>query len=176
MPSRWFLVVRDDTCPECGLEAAAVAVVDLGDAVVEESQRWSELLMSQTRSQALVLRPSASGWSPLEYGGHVRDVLLLFTDRIRLTLATNEPTFEYQDQNEAIVEGRYNNADPIVVAEQILAEARELQSLLEELPSDGWVRWGTRSDDERFDVALLARFVLHEVRHHRLDAERLLQG
>jgi hypothetical protein len=44
--------------------------------------------------------------------------------------------------------------------------------VLELLPEDSWRRSGTRLEDERFDIALLARFALHEARHHRVDAER----
>jgi hypothetical protein len=176
VPSRWFSIVRDGNCPECGLEAAAVREVDLGEAIFEEALRWSELLISRAGSPPLVARPSASAWSPLEYAGHVRDVFVLFANRIRLTLATDEPTFQYQDQNEAIVEGRYNEADPSVVAEHILVEARAFRHLLDTVPSDSWHRCGTRNDDERFDVSLLARFMLHEIRHHRVDVERLVQG
>jgi hypothetical protein len=176
VPRRWFLVVRDGNCPECRLEAATVEEANLGEAIFEESLRWSELLTSRAGSPALVGRPLASVWSPLEYGRHVRDVLVLFAERIRLAVATEKPTFEYQDQNEAIVEGRYNEADPSVVAQDILVEVRDFHLLLDTVPGDNWRRYGTHNDDERFDVSLLARFALHEIRHHRVDAERLLQG
>jgi DinB superfamily len=143
---------------------------------MEEARLWSELLMARRREAALVARPLAGTWSPLEYAGHVRDVLILFAGRIRLALETNEPTFSYKNQDEAIEEGHYNDADPNVIAEEILVEAAELRQIFDRLESDDWHRWGTRHDDERFDVSLLARFTLHEIRHHRVDAEQLLVG
>jgi hypothetical protein len=38
------------------------------------------------------------------------------------------------------------------------------------VPPDGWSRTATRREDETFTVAGLARFALHESRHHRADA------
>jgi hypothetical protein len=58
----------------------------------------------------------------------------------------------------------------MVRAEAICANAERFAQMLDSLPSDAWVREGTRLEDELFDIALLARFALHEVRHHRVDA------
>jgi hypothetical protein len=171
MASRWFLVVSNGSCPECGLVASSVTGGDLGAAIVEEARLWNALLTRLGDAPSLLARPAPAVWSALEYAGHVRDTLTLFADRIELALEIENPRFEYQDQAAAVLERRYNDADPAEVAAAICSNAERLAQLLDTLPSDAWVRGGTRLDDEYFDVTLLGRFALHEVRHHRVDAE-----
>jgi hypothetical protein len=50
----------------------------------------------------LRVRPSPSVWSPLEYAGHVRDVLTLFTNQAEHALVGDNPTFAYQNQEASI--------------------------------------------------------------------------
>jgi hypothetical protein len=144
---------------------------DLAVAIVEEAQLWEGLLARLSQAPTLTARPAPGVWSSMEYAGHVRDTLTLFADRIQLAGEVDNPRFEYQDQELAVIDRRYNDDDTREVAEAISANAERLADLLDTLPSDAWVRGGTRLEDEFFDVALLARFALHEVRHHRVDAE-----
>ena len=171
MASRWFLIVQNGTCPECGLDASSVGESDVGVAIAEEARLWEELLTRLSEAPTLSARPAPGVWSALEYAGHVRDTLTLFADRIELAIAAEGPRFEYRDQDAAVVDHRYNDADPAEVAAAIYANAGRFARMLDTLPSDAWVRGGTRQEDEFFDVALLARFTLHEARHHRVDAE-----
>jgi hypothetical protein len=64
-----------------------------------------------------------------------------------------------------------HNEDPREGVAAICVNAGRFAHLLDTLPPDAWAREGTRLEDDSFDVALLARFALHEVRHHRFDAE-----
>jgi hypothetical protein len=152
--------------------ASSVPETELGVAIVLEAQRWSAFLDSLVDSPSLARRPSPEVWSALEYSCHVRDTLALFADRTRLALTCDDPRFAYQDQDTAVVDGRYNDSDPRVVAAEILTNAEQFRLLLEPLSAGSWRRSGTRLEGERFDIALLARFALHETRHHRIDAER----
>jgi hypothetical protein len=176
MASRWFFIVRDGSCPECGLVASSVEMGDLGVAIVDEARRWEELLARLRDAPSLMARPAPEVWSALEYAGHVRDTLTLFADRVQLAIDIEHPHFEYQDQGTAVVDRRYNDQEPPEVAAAIGANAEHFAQVLDTLPSDAWVRGGTRQEDEFFDIALLARFALHEVRHHRGDAERSALG
>jgi hypothetical protein len=169
--SRWFLIVRDGSCPECGLVASSVAVGDLGTAILGGARQWDDLLSRLSDTPSLSARPAPGVWSALEYACHVRDTLTLFADRIQLAIDIENPHFEYQDQEAAVVRRRYNDADSQEVAAAIFANADRFARVLDTLPTDAWVRGGTRLEDEFFDIALLARFALHEVRHHRVDAE-----
>jgi hypothetical protein len=149
--SRWFLIVRDETCPTCGLAASSVPQGELGSAIVAEGRRWVRLLDSLGGGPALRVRPSRSVWSVLEYAGHTRDTLALFGDRVELALAVDDPQFGYQDQDRAVEDGRYNDQDPGAIARGLLANAERFALLLATLPEGGWRRTGTRLEGERFD-------------------------
>jgi hypothetical protein len=172
VPSRWFLIVRDGTCPECGLQAASVAEDQLGMAIVGEARRWGDLLAELGGTPLLSARPAPGMWSPLEYACHVRDTILLFADRVQLAISVDDPQFPYEDQEAAAVNRRYNDDDPRTVATCLQVNAELFRDLLETVNPNDWRRGGTRLEGEYFDVGLLTRFALHEVRHHRLDAQR----
>ncbi len=168
----WFQVVADQECEECVLEARAVAQGALGTAISEEGHRWGALLTEHYEIELLRRRPGADVWSAMEYAAHVRDVLALFRDRVVLALSEHEPEFGWWDHEAAAVDERYNEQDPGEVAAALRTNAA---GLVRALPSPGdtaWARAGTRRGRERFTVEGLARFALHEARHHRLDAER----
>lgn len=167
----WYAVVSAEECRHCGLAAAAVPQDQLGTAISREGTRWAALL-SERADHELRRRPRAEVWSALEYAAHVRDVLSLFRDRVGSAVAEAEPEFGWWDHEAAAVDEGYNQQDPPVVA-AMLGEAAE--RLVTALPAEGdaaWQRAGTRRGSERFTVDGLARFALHEARHHRFDAER----
>ena len=68
-------------------------------------------------------RPDEQTWSPLEYACHVRDVHLLFGERLDLMLEQDEPTFANWDQDVTAVEERYDLQDPAVVGPELVAAA-----------------------------------------------------
>jgi hypothetical protein len=118
-PSGWFLIVRDGTCTECGLTASSVGARDLGSAIIAEALQWVELINSLSHTSSLSTRPTLDVWSALEYAGHASDTLALFADRIRLALTEEDPQFEFQDQDAAVINERYNDQDSDVVAGRI---------------------------------------------------------
>ena len=58
-------------------------------------------------------------WSALEYGCHVRDVFVLFDERLRLMLTQQEPTFLNWDQDATAIAKRYWEDDPMTVREAL---------------------------------------------------------
>lgn len=101
MASRWFLIVRNGSCPECGLVASSLAEGDLGVAIIAEAQLWGDLLARLSEAPSLRARPAPGVWSSLEDAGHVRDTLTLFADRIQHAIEIENPHFGYQDQEMA---------------------------------------------------------------------------
>jgi hypothetical protein len=149
----WLRVVAQQRCDACGL---AASTVDKGD------------LPAQLRLEAV--------WSGLEYGAHVRDVVALFTERIGRVMTEPQPTFGWWDHDAAVVTERYNEDRPEDVASSIEANAASLGAMLSGVAAADWSRMGTRRDGEMLTVAAFARFALHEVRHHRHDAEVSILG
>jgi hypothetical protein len=171
VPEGWDWVrVQSEPCPWCGFDPPD----DLVASARDEAAAWSSWLRGVALDVDLRRRPSPEVWSAIEYACHVRDTLAVFTDRIRRVLVEDEPTFGWWDHEATVVEERYGEADPVVVANAIWSHGAELVSVLSSVPDDGWERRAVRRAGEHFTVVGLARFVLHEAHHHRVDAARSL--
>lgn len=159
--------VLDGTCPDCGFDAAAVDVTQLGDLVRANAAAWPAFL-----SDAHVrTRPSDDQWSALEYGCHVRDVFALFNERLRLMLESDNPQFQNWDQDVTAVEQRYDLQDPTTVTEELIAAGHALADRWDSV-GDDWQRTGNRSDGSSFTVETFGRYFLHDVVHHVVDVQR----
>lgn len=161
----WTWVV-ERPCPECGLEAGAVPVAEIGDRVAGAAGEWVQVL---TSNPAVSGRPRPQVWSPLEYGAHGRDVFQLFDARLALMLVEQEPVFDSWDQDEAAIAGDYAGQDPDRVAEELTAAAESLVRRVQTLEESQWERVGRRSDGAVFTVAGFLRYFLHDVIHHLWD-------
>jgi len=101
--------VLERPCPACRFDAGTIARHVIGATVRTTVEAWREVL----RRGALVRQrppgPAARGpiWSALEYGCHVRDVFVLFEERLRLMLTQGEPTFANWDQDATAIAQRY---------------------------------------------------------------------
>jgi hypothetical protein len=75
-----------------------------------------------------------------------------------------------------VVEDDYAAADPGPLAGTIGANAARMAQVLDSLTGAQWSHRATRRGSEDFTVEGLARFALHEARHHLVDARELLVG
>lgn len=151
-------------CDECGYDPATVADADLGAALRDTVDRWLPVL----GRAGVADRPSPAVWSPLEYACHVRDVHLVFTQRVKAMLAEDAPQFENWDQDDAAVAGRYFAADPATVAEELAAAGEEAAALYDSVRGDAWRRTGGRAGTP-FTVSSIGHYHLHDVVHHLSD-------
>lgn len=160
----WTWVLRRP-CPECGFDPVTVEPHGLGDAVRASVPRWATAL---GRPEARV-RPAPTVWSPLEYGAHVRDVLRVFDERLRLMLSQDDPQFADWDQDATAVADRYDLQDPAVVSDELGSAAAAIAADFDAVPDDAWQRPGRRSNGSRFTVETLGAYFLHDVLHHLHD-------
>lgn len=160
--------VLDQPCAECGFDPAAVEPSALPELIRENLRGWSVAL---TDPEAAV-RPTAYIWSTLEYGCHVRDVHLLFAERVRLMLEVDEPTFANWDQDATAVEQDYGSQDPVAVARDVALAGEAFARLLADVTPEQWQRAGRRSNGSVFTVASLGTYYLHDVVHHLHDVGR----
>lgn len=160
-------------CPFCGAAPAEVAPEDLPDALRGEASAW-EAVLSGAADDRVRTRPEDGSWTALEYGCHVRDVLAKMTERVARTLVEDEPEFGWWDHDAAAVDEHYNEQDPVAVAGDLAANAEWLAGTLALVQGDEWDRSGARGDGARMSVAGIGRFTLHELVHHRGDAESRL--
>jgi hypothetical protein len=157
--------VLERPCPECGFESAAHEVSDLPGLLEQTAATWAQVLGRGDVAE----RPEPGVWSALEYACHVRDVHVLFAERVRLMLEEDGPTFANWDQDATALERDYGSQDPDVVATELVAAARSVAVLYATVGDDTRGRRGVRSNGDEFTVESLGRYHLHDVVHHLHD-------
>ncbi len=157
--------VLDETCPECGFDAMAYAVTDLAGAIETNALGFAQVLAAAGATQ----RPAPEVWSPLEYACHVRDVHRVFSERVRLMLAEDDPQFGNWDQDVAAVEERYDLQDPVAVSRELTDAAADVAARYAAVEGEQWQRPGRRSNGSSFTIESLGRYHLHDVVHHLWD-------
>ncbi|MEO6605038.1 MAG: DinB family protein [Aeromicrobium sp.] len=159
--------VLSQQCPECGMTASDVVPTEIGGQVRTDLPRWEAVL---TRPDVRE-RPSPEIWSPLEYACHVRDVYLLFAERVELMLDEDDPLFANWDQDQTAAEQNYGAQNPAVVGEELAAASDVIARVFDNVADDSWDRTGRRSDGSTFTVATLGQYFMHDVVHHLHDVD-----
>jgi hypothetical protein len=157
--------VMTQPCPDCGLDAAQVGYDDIPDRIRANAASWVDVLARPDVRD----RPEPGVWSPLEYACHVRDVFVLFDQRLVRMLTEDDPLFDNWDQDSTAVEDRYDEQDPAVVAGQIPPAADRLATRFAQATDRS--RTGRRSDGAAFTIESFARYLLHDPVHHLHDVD-----
>lgn len=160
--------VLDRPCPECAFDASDVDVLALGDSVRDLATAFAERLAGPS----VRVRPTAGHWSALEYACHVRDVFVLFDERLHLMLEDDNPLFANWDQDVTAVEQRYAEQDPTRVGDELSVAAHAIARSFDAVEPDQWARLGRRSDGAQFTVDSFARYFLHDPVHHLWDIDQ----
>ncbi|MDE3206791.1 MAG: DinB family protein [Acidobacteriota bacterium] len=165
---QWTLI-QTDPCPQCGQHPAAHPPSDLGRLALSGAADWRAFLAA---ADPVYLRtnPRPDVWSPLQYGAHSRDMLQVFGDRILLAVAEDDPVVPWFDPGPEAW-AAFNRLDPAELAGGIDVAARRLATILDERAPSDWARTARRDGLDRFTVAGLACFAVHEVHHHLRDAD-----
>jgi hypothetical protein len=154
-------------CPQCGVDAGSLTAEQIPDVLRDNARAWLEVL---TRDN-VAARREAGTWSPLEYACHVRDVHLLFDQRLALMLDQDDPQFANWDQDAAAVEGRYGDQAPREVGAQLQEAAERVADRYAGVPVDQLSRTGRRSNGAVFTVTTLGQYHAHDVLHHLWDVQ-----
>ena len=155
----WVLQRR---CDDCGYDAAAVTRQQIAPAIRANAEDWGHVELSAQR-------PDERTWSPLEYACHVRDVLLLYRDRLDLMTTQDDPLYPNWDQDRAAAADNYSHQDPTAVRRALQDAAAVIADRFQALTPDQWKRPGRRSDGASFTVDTFSRYFLHDVVHHLHD-------
>ena len=157
--------VLERACAACGFDPTAQGLADLPRLVHDTAMAWSQVLARGDVAE----RPAPDVWSPLEYGCHVRDVHVLFAERLRSMLDEDEPTFANWDQDATAVDSDYGRQDATTVAVELIEAAGTVAGIYATVTDATKDRPGLRSNGDRFTVETLGSYHLHDVVHHLHD-------
>jgi hypothetical protein len=160
----WTWVIQEQ-CPACGFDAPTVQRAE----VPALTRRFAATIAEALGRPGAATRPKPAVWSPLEYGCHVRDVCVLFGQRLQLMLRQDDPLFANWDQDETALERRYWEQRPAAVAAELTAAADTVAAGFAAVRPDQWDRPGRRSNGSVFTVDTFARYFLHDLAHHAAD-------
>jgi DinB superfamily len=163
-----------DSCQECGFEYDLSQAPSAGPAIIDGVAEFGALLSSGPTD--LRARREPPTWSPLEYGCHVRDVLLVQRERVLAARRIDHPSFEPMGRDERVEHDGYAEQDPARVVRQLNEAAYLFANDLSRLAPEDWGQNIMYNYPERLDRSLrwVAMHTLHEVRHHLLDVRRQL--
>jgi hypothetical protein len=160
-------------CEECGFDYDLAEAPTAGPAIIDGVAELAVLLSSDR--PGLRSRRQAETWSPLEYGCHLRDVLLVQRERLLAARRVECPTFDPMGRDERVDHDGYADQDPVRVARQLTEAAFLYANDLSRLTPEDWDRRGgiynypTRRERT---LRWMAMHTLHEVHHHLLDVRR----
>ena len=167
------MVASTEPCRECGF------VYDLDEAPMAADRIRSlsgELANELGRDDmGLGNRPQPLTWSVLEYGCHVRDVLLVQRERVPDARRVDAPSFRPMGRDERVDHDGYADQDPRDVARQLRDAASLLTNDLDRLGPD-WDRTVIYNYPTRAERSLrwVAVHTVHECQHHLFDVRHQL--
>jgi hypothetical protein len=162
----------DGYCDECGFDYDQP---DL-EAVLTALGRQAAEYQAALTGDDVRRRPDPDTWSALEYACHVRDVLSIQRDRITQTLVEDHPTYVPMNREQRLLDGDYNEQDPVAVGTELVANAKEFVAAGAGLTGGELLRTGLYNYPTPTDRSLdwLLHHVAHEVQHHLYDVRRVL--
>jgi hypothetical protein len=158
-----------DVCPECRFAYDSLPPDEVAGAIRAGAAEMAARLGPDSRR-----RTSPDTWSVLEYGCHVRDVLLVQRERVILARWSDRPHLAPMARDLRVDFDGYGEQEPADVARQLADAAQMLARVLDRLDEDAWGRtliYNFPEPMER-DLRWVAAHTLHEVRHHLLDVQR----
>jgi hypothetical protein len=160
-------------CDECGFDYDLATAADAGGAIVAGADEMATVLSDAADGAAGRRRPDT--WSPLEYGCHVRDVLLVQRERVLLARREDRPSFAPMGRDERVDHDGYADQAPTAVARQLREAAALFANVLDRLGPD-WDRTVIYNYPEPLERSLrwVGVHTVHEVHHHLLDVRRQL--
>ena len=162
-----------DQC-ECGFRHETVDLDDIpGRIRFGVTAIAAQLVAEPDRS---LLRPAPQRWSMLEYGAHVRDVLLTIRDRLVIGLVEDNPGFKSLWRDERVNLGLYRTDTPAAVVQELEAATAMFLRLFAEIDPASLgrvVQYGFPDSTTR-TLEWMGQQAVHEVEHHLGDIQENL--
>jgi DinB superfamily len=163
-----------DHCDACGFTYDPDHAERAGPAIVARAGELADLL--DPAPAAVRERSDPETWSALEYGCHMRDVLLTQRERVLAARRTDEPNPPPMGRDERVDHDGYTEQDPAAVARQLRDAAGLFANVLARLGPADWERGLVYNYPTRSVRSLrwVATHTEHEAVHHLGDARRQL--
>lgn len=163
------------SCAACGYVYEDVPAAEIAGRLRAVSGEAGQVLIGADAARSRV-RPEADVWSALEYGCHLRDVLLVQRDRVVLAVVEDEPAFARMHREERVGLCGYDAEPAEAVAAELAMAGRLCALAFERLEGGDWGRRFVYNWPEAavHDVTWLGRHALHEAVHHLLDMRQVL--
>ena len=162
-----------DPCTGCGFEYDLTLAPASSRAIVHGAGELAGLVLAAPDA-ARRSRPEL--WSPLEYGCHVRDVLLVQRERVLAARRMDCPSVEPMGREERAEHDGYAAQDPERVTCELTDAAFMFANVLDRLGADDWERtlmYNYPALSER-SLRWMAVHTEHEVKHHLVDVRHQL--
>ena len=165
-----------ETCEPCGFVWTAVPTAEIPERIRAATATLAGLL--ERAGDDAGRRSAADRWSPVEYGCHVRDVLLNLRDRIVLGAVEDTPVPHGMHGTPRVELGLYGFDDPMTTAADLRCAGALFARTWAALPATlaarpivyGWPVVATR------DLTWVAAQALHECEHHLADVRHDLDS
>jgi hypothetical protein len=163
-----------EICPGCNYEWAVIEPDEVTPRINAAVGQLATILLANGESAAR--RPTPDRWSALEYGAHLRDVLLNVRDRLILTVIEDVPSPSPIYRDERVRLGLYADDSAATVATDLEGAARLFTSTFDVLRVDHLDRTLVYSKflGEIRSLAWTGAQVLHECEHHLGDVRENL--
>ena len=164
----------DERCDGCGFGYESVDAGNAAATIRREADRLAEELSAADPDAAI--RRRDEGWSALQYGGHVRDVLVAQRERLLSTRLSDGFSIATMGPDERVAWGEYEGLVPEQIGGEVRLTAGWLANSFDLMAADDWSRTLIYNYPEPSARTLrwLAAHTVHELVHHRQDIQQLL--
>jgi hypothetical protein len=120
-------------------------------------------------------RGPSGKWSMIENAAHVRDIERVYQERFSKMAFSERPAFWMLDNDRAVTQLKYGEADPTAVAKEFRRLREDTLALLRALPHEAWKKTGLHPAKGELTIEqLAARLAGHDDSH--LEKIRALRG
>ncbi|WP_345216401.1 DinB family protein [Georgenia halophila] len=162
-------------CEECGFDFADVTSAVASGEIVARAESFASVL--DRADPEAGPRRVGGRWTTLEYGGHVRDMLVVQRERVLMARMHDVPEATPMGRDERAEWAEYEGLDASELARQVRDCADWLARTFSLLGPDHWQRRLVYTYPERAERTLewLAANVVHELVHHEMDIRHNLR-
>ena len=163
-----------DHCDGCGFDYELDRAEEAGAAIRAGAGDLAGLLERDDVELRTRRRPDQ--WSPLEYGCHVRDVLLVQRERVLMARVADTPSFDPMNRDQRVELDGYAHQDPAAVARQLRDAGLMFANVLARFDPDVWERTLMYNYPAPWERSLrwVAVHTQHEIVHHLGDVRAQL--